>query len=126
MANVTIPVTTLTKNTLSADLLDGAQVIAVPAADTFTITLPTGQRPSQMFLAVYGDDNGAATVTFNAGDNPPSVQAGGGALALTVTNGLAYVFCLDQSRFTQSDGTITGTVTTKSVEMGVFFLPDTI
>ena len=50
--------------------------------------------------------NATKVVTVNAGDNPPSLRAALGALALTIPQSGDIMFSLETARYMQDDGNI--------------------
>lgn len=76
---------------------------AVNTGDTAVIAAVGNTR--QIVILLYG--NAASTVTFQAGDEPPSESAGlGNASAITVGNGETTVVVLPAGRYVQSDGSV--------------------
>ena len=120
-----ISVTSLALNTKSSDLVAFGTTCA--ASDTFTLANPSGSMGRGRIIVVLEETNtGAATVTFNAGDYPPSSRKSLGSLAVTLDQADLRVIVLDASRFCQDDGTITGSVATNSVKISVLRIPNTI
>ncbi len=68
----------------------------------------TSAHPERTLIRVTNTEGSTNTVTVNAGDNPPALAAGGGALVVTVaaTTGVRYIGPFESGRFLQSDGTI--------------------
>lgn len=68
-----------------------------------------GGNTRQVVITMYGTGN--STVTFAAGDEPPSESSGLGAgSAQTIAVGKAYVLVLEAGRFVQDNGTVRATV----------------
>ena len=85
----------------------------------------TNVSPSNLlFIVLYENGGGAATVTFKAGDNPPAQRQGLGDLAVAVPASDALVICIEAARFLQDDDTIDAEVTTNNVHMAVFRIPN--
>lgn len=109
MAHVDItPVTNWNVNTVSADLVGAGQ--SVDAADTFAIDAKG--ETSDLLIFLNEEGSGAAAVTFDAGDNPPSLQGPLGDLTVNLSASDLRVVSLAPGRFIQSDGKVTGSVAT--------------
>lgn len=69
-----------------------------------------------------------ATVTVEAGDNPPANRKVVGNLVLTVADNTVHWLTLEAANYTQSDGSIRLAVTGVggSVDVTAFKLPDTL
>ena len=124
MADVAIAVTTLTATTVSADLIVTAEGgTNVPTGDVAVISCNGEAR--NLVISFYG--SGAATATFQAGDNPPSQTAGlGASSALTIPTGDLLICTVPGSRFVQDNGTIRITIGTNAVVVGAHRIPDTV
>lgn len=117
MSLITIVPVTLNASTRSADLVGVGQTVAT--TDTFTITGLGNTRTLQIFMEELG--SGAATVTFNPGDNPPSFLAGlttAGLVINLATSDLREIM-LEPGEFIQDNqsGSITGSVGLQSVKL---------
>lgn len=122
MALVTVTPTQLVAGTPGADMVAGANLSATitGGTDTFVIT----PVKNTWDLIIFISYTGAAVVTFNAGDNPPSIRAIQGNLVLAAgVNAAVQSLVLQGGRFIQDDGTITGSVATANCKMGAYILP---
>jgi hypothetical protein len=124
MADESVAVTTLTKNTVSADVLvDAAAVESIAAGDVAVIQANNDAR--NLFITLYAAS--AATATIAAGDNPPSLNAGQGAgSAQTLDAGTVKVIAVEGGRFLQDDGTIRIAIATNAVIVAAFRIPNTV
>lgn len=97
---------------------------AVSTGDTAVIAAVGNTR--QLVLAVHG--TAASTLTFEAGDEPPSESSGlGNSSALTVGNGLSYIVLVPAGRFVQSNGTVRALVGgTGPVEVSAYINPRSV
>lgn len=121
MADVTLTATAVTLATRTADLVGNGA--SITAGQTFAFT-PADS--SDKYVWVLEEQNsGSATVTFDAGDVPPSHRAGLGSLAITLAQADLRLVVIEGQRHMQSDGTITGTVATNTVKAYVLRLPNT-
>ena len=124
MADTAISVTTLTANAVSADILTTAEGgTAVTAGNTGVVTHNGETR--NLILSFYAAS--AATVTVEAGDNPPSQRAGLGATsALSIPAGDTVLLVVEGARFSQDNATLRFTVATNTVVIGAHRIPDTV
>lgn len=124
MADVAIAVTTLTANTLSADLIVTAEGgTNVPSGDVAVIAAQGST--GKLIISFYAAS--AATATVSAGDSPPALRAGLGATsALSLPAGDVVLLCVEGARFSQDDGTILITIGSNDVVVGAHRIPDTI
>lgn len=121
MAAASITPVALALNTASADKAD-ADGTVIDGTDGFSV-VATNLGKNRLLLFKFVDDGTGCTVTINAGDNPPSMTAGLGAVTVTLAaNDVKYI-AMEQARVTQSDGTITGSSTDSGTKMMVFVLP---
>lgn len=121
MAAATITPVALTLNTASADKADadGTVIDGTDGADVVATNIGKNQR----LLMKFVDDGSGATVTIAAGDNPPSVKSGLGAITITLAaSDVKYIAC-EQARVTQSDGTIHVSSSDAGTKMMAFLLP---
>jgi len=108
MADVTITPVAQVVNTRSADLIGAGSV--VNATQTFEIVAKGETR--NLIIILEELNTGAATVTFDAGVNPPSMLGSrDGDLAISLAQADIRYLPLEPGQFVQADGTITGTVT---------------
>ncbi len=118
MSVITITPTTLAASTRSVDLVGAGSTVTT--SDTFEIIADGNTRTLQIFMEELGA--GAATVTFNPGDNPPSFLAGLTSAGLVInlaTSDLREVM-LEPGEFIQADtstGKVTGSVGLQSVKI---------
>lgn len=122
MANTAVPLLTLTDNGgawQSASIATGGT--AVSTGDTAVIAAVG--NTGDIIINLHG--TAASTVTFIAGDEPPSESAGlGNSTAITIGNGLSYTVRLEAGRFVQSDGTVQALVGgTGPVEFSPYTIP---
>lgn len=115
MVDVAITLTPLTINTRSADLVAGGT--SVTAGQTFSID--SNGRTEGILIVLEEQNAGAATVTFDAGDDPPSKREGLGALAIALAQADLRVLQLEGGRFIQNGASnlITGSVATNTVKI---------
>lgn len=113
MADVTVTLDTLSINTRSNDLLGSGD--SVTAGQTFEIDVKN--KTDDLIIVLEELNSGAATVTFDAGDNPPSKREGLGSLAIALAQADVRMLQLEGGRFIQSDGKITGSVATNTVRV---------
>jgi|GEM_PF-6272891 len=113
MALKTITPVDLDPNVRSIDLIGGGTT--VDPADTFTIPVLGNTRT--IILVLEELNTGAATVTFNAGDNPPSFLSESLDIALAQAD--LRVLMFEPGQFIQDDqsGSITGSVATNDIKM---------
>lgn len=113
MALKTITPVTLEPNTRSADLVGAGTTVAT--TDTFTIPVLGNTRTITLYMEELGA--GAATVTFDAGDNPPSFLSEALTIDLATSDLRALKF--EPGQFIQDDqsGSITGSVGLQSVKL---------
>jgi len=122
MAVTTVTPVQLVKDTATADLPDAGSTAIVTGADGWKVADSEGVAGNRMIFKFVTGAAGA-TITINAGDKPAAMNAGKGNLAITLAaNDVKYV-AIDQSRFRQSDGSITGTSSLNAESMSVFILP---
>src|SRR5512136_1767800 len=117
MADVTVTPVAQTMATRSADLK--AAGASVTAGQTFAIASPSGSLAGQYAIFLEEQNAGVATVTFDAGDNPPALLAGEGALAISLAQDDQRLVWIESARHCQNDGTITGSVATNTVKIYV-------
>lgn len=128
MADVTITYTQLVPGTATVDLVGSGT--AVNASQTFEIKL----IPAQPFPPVHGGEtsillfieelnNGAAVVTIDAGDYPPSLQAPMGADTISLAQDDEVVYALVAGQHLSADGYIRGSVSGNNVRIRALRLP---
>lgn len=120
MVDVAITLTALVINTRSADLVGSGS--SVTAGQTFSIACLG--KTDDIILILEEQGGGAATVTFDAGDNPPSKQAPMGALTISLATSDNRMLQLEGGRFIQSGAgnLITGSVASQTVKITAFRL----
>lgn len=120
MVDVAITLTSLAVNTRSGDLVGLGS--SVTAGQTFSID--TNGRTEGIVLVLEEQNSGAATVTFDAGDDPPSKREGLGSLAIALAQADCRLVILEGGRFIQNDAAnlITGSVATNTVKITAFTL----
>ena len=120
MAHVVVPVTDLTINTRSGDLVGSGTAIA--NTDTFEVNVEN--RTDQLMLLIEETAAAAATSTFTAGAEPPNLQGIHGNLAIVLAASDLRTFVLEGGRFIQTSGKITGSQA-GAVRMTAFRIPKT-
>jgi hypothetical protein len=128
MAVTTITPVVLVMDTESADLPDASGTAITAGVDGFSIAAtPLSEGYSgNMLIKMFEAGGTAGVVVFNAGVKPPSIRADLGPLSVSMAAGDARMISIEQARYTQADGTITGIITGVSVDditMTVFRLP---
>lgn len=113
MVDVAVTLSTLTVDTRSADLVGAGA--SVTAGQTFSIAALN--RTNDLIVFIEETNTGAATVTFDAGDEPPSMRAGLGSLAIALAQADLRLVPLSGGRFVQDNGLITGSVATNTVKI---------
>lgn len=118
MADTAVAVTTLNAGVVSADILvNAAGGTTVNASDVAVIA--AGGETRNLFLTFYAAS--AATALLQAGDNPPSQNAGlGNGTAQTLPAGDVLVMTVPAGRYAQDDGTIRVTIGTNNTVVGAF------
>ena len=123
MSDTAVAVTNLTANTVTADIITTAEGgTSVSAGNTAVFTVNGDTR--NIIFGVYG--TGVATLTVEAGDNPPSLRQGLGTATLTVPASDELLFVLEGARFMQDNGTIRIAVATNNVVISAHRFPDTV
>lgn len=121
MADVTLTATAVTLATRTSDLVGSGA--SVTAGQTFACAI--ADSADKYFWIVEEQNSGAATVTFDAGDNPPSARAGLGSLAIVLAQADLRGVVIEGARHLQDDGTVTGSVATNTVKITVLKFPNT-
>ena len=125
MSDTAVAVTTLTRSTVSADILTNGEGATQVTAGNVAVIAAKGETRN-LIITIYGS-GGAATATVSAGDNPPSQRAGlGDNTAQTIPSGDTVLLCLEGARYCQDDGTIRITIGTNTCQVGAYRLPDTV
>lgn len=106
MATTAITPEVLTLATRSSNLPDASGVVATTPADGWVIADISAYQGHQILLKFLADATGD-TVVINAGDNPPAVRAGLGALSVVLAASDVRYVVIEPSRHMQNDGTIT-------------------
>jgi hypothetical protein len=104
----------LARGTASPDVVTSGKAIA--AADTFEIDVESNDNVIIAILGVAG----TSAITFDAGDYPPSPQAGLGADVVSAPAADVVLYIPQAGRHIQSTGKITGSVATATCNMWVF------
>lgn len=122
MADVSITPIELVPETATGDLVGDGD--SVNAAQTFAITLPVhaGRGEGSLIIRMEEEGSGAATVTFDAGDNPPSLLQGKGALEVSLSTSDFQIVVLEPGRHLQNDGTITGSVADNDTFISAYYI----
>ena len=105
----------------AADAIDTNGTVPIAAADL-------KGAAERLVIEVTEDNTRALTVTIAAGDNPPSVRQGKGALTVAIAqNACKLIGPLEPARFLQDDGTInvtfTGTGGAADASVRTYLLP---
>lgn len=126
MANpAKLAITALTANASvlrgAGDAIDTNGMVPIVAADL-------GGASERLVIEVTEDNVRDVTVSVGAGDNPPAVRQGLGALEVVIAkNTTRLIGPLESSRFMQSDGrievTFTGTGGAASCHVRTYLLP---
>jgi hypothetical protein len=117
-------------DTASADLPDAGATSVATGADGFSIAATAASEGygGNLLIKIVAPTN-AGTCTFTAGDKPPAIRAGLGTLAVTMAADDVKYIVVEQARFLQSDGTITGIISGAGADtmlMSAFRLPRTV
>jgi len=120
MVDVAITMTDLAVNTRSSDLVGSGT--SVTAGQTFSID--TNGRTEGIVILLEEQGGGAATVTFDAGDDPPSKREGLGSLIISLATSDARLVTLEGGRFIQNGvaNLILGSVASQTVKITAFNL----
>lgn len=121
MATTAITPEVLALNVAGADLPDASGVVATTPADGWVIAA-AGHSGNRLLLKFLADASGD-TVTFTAGDNPPSQRKGLGTLAITLAANDVKHVVVEASRFLQDDGTIEAVCTDAGTMCWAWILP---
>lgn len=117
MSLVTITPVELDPNVRSADLVGTGDTVTT--SDTFSITARGNTRT--LILVIQELGSGAATITWDPGDNPPSFLAGltEDGLTTALAQSDVRILMLEPGEFIQDAqvGPITGSVATNSVKI---------
>lgn len=127
MTDTAVTSRTLTAGTVSAALDSTSTAGTSVATGEYAVLTPAGGGNSrQVIVTMYG--SAASTVTFQAGDEPPSEAAGlGNGSAQTIASGKAYVYVVPAGQFVQDNGTIRALVGgTGPVIFNCFTVPRTV
>ena len=121
MATTAITPTPLVVNVISADILDADGTVATTPADGWVIAAPVA--PDVDLLLKFLADASGDTLTFVAGDRPPSQREGIGNLtAVLAASDVRYIM-IDKGRFLQDDGTFLVTCTDAGTSCRAFTIP---
>lgn len=121
MADTAVAVTIATANTETADILTTAEGGTAVTANNVAV-ISTYGATRRLVLSLY-NASGGATITFAAGDEPPSELSGLGTDAVTIPAGDCVLYFPRAGQFSQDNGTIRGTVTTNTIVVGAYWLP---
>lgn len=112
----------LVTNTPSDDLLDSNGTAAGTPADGWSIALGSQGVVEKLLIKLLADGSGD-TVTFLAGDNPPSLTAGKGDLDVVLAASDVRYLVLEAGRFLHDDNTIKATCTDAGTTILAFLMP---
>ena len=122
MAVTAITPIQLVLNVASADLPDAAGTVATTPSDGWTITPGAGVPIDKLIFRLLADASGD-TVTFLAGDKPPSELAGLGNLAVVLAASDVKQIVIEAARFMQDDATIRVTCVDAGTSLICFAMP---
>lgn len=108
----------------SGDFSSGGVGTSVTAGNVAVVTAPAGDTRNLLFT--FWNASGGATVTFEAGDEPPSENSGtvtATSAALALTAAKPYFVVVRAGEFVQSNGTIRVAVATNTTIVGCYRLP---
>ena len=118
MADIAVAITPFVAGTISADVITAAADIESVIATNTAVIAAAGDS-SDLVISVYAAS--AATVTFDAGDNPPSMVSGIGAgSAQAIGAGDVALITIPGGQFVQSNGTVRLTVAANTCIIGAF------
>lgn len=124
MADTTVSLTTLTAGTLSGDLITNAEGGTTVSSGNVAV-IDCGGMSGDVIFTFYASS--AATVTVQAGDNPPALRQGlGASAALTLPAGDVLLLCVEGARYMQDNGTIRLTIGSNDTVVGAYKIPRTI
>lgn len=121
MTVATITPVALALDTASADKADadGTVIDGTDGADV----VATNIGRNRLLVMKFVDDGSGATVTIAAGDNPPAMTAGKGAITVTLAASDVKYIAVEQARVTQDDGKIHVSSSDAGTKMMAFLLP---
>jgi len=121
MTDIAVALTPFVAGTISADIITAAANIESVASGEYAVIAAAGNT-SDLVISVYSA--GAATVTFIAGDNPPSMNAGlGDGSAQSLGAGDACLLVVPGGQYVQDNGTVRVLVGTNTCIIGAFRIP---
>lgn len=125
MTDTAVTVTTLTANTVTADLITNAEGGTTVTTGNIAV-FDVGNVCHDVIFAAYG--SGASSITIQAGDKPPAERSGLGATsAQTVPASDLLLFCVEGGRFMQDNGTIRVTNSgANSIVFSAYRIPKTV
>lgn len=112
----------LVTNTRSADKSVADATVATTPADGWSIALGANAVTEKLILFWSADATGD-TVTILAGDNPPSLLAPLGNLAIVLAASDERMVILDAGRFLHDDNTVKATCVDAGTGLRAFLLP---
>lgn len=118
-ADVTITATAMVEGTPTADLVGSGT--AVNSGQTFTCNISGMTRNIMLIVEEVG--GGAATITLDAGIEPPSERSGlgGDTITLAASDLKAYIY--ESGQFVNASGYINGSVATNNCKIRVLQFP---
>jgi len=117
MADVTITATAMTEGTATANLIGTGT--AVDAGETFTCNISGNTRN----IVLVVEATGTATVTLDAGVEPPSERSGLGGDTITLTTDDLKAYIYEAGQFVDASGYINGSVATSNCLIRVLQFP---
>ncbi len=123
MARTSIVPEPLALNVRSADILETAGLVALTTSDGWVIDAPISSDNGAVLVIRFWNAATAATVTVEAGANPPAVRAGLGDLEIVLAGSDVRYAVVERARFLQDDGTINLKASDDETELSAMYLP---
>ena len=117
---VAVALTDLVANIRSDDILGSGTALTTGQ----TIEVAALGESRNLLFVFEETGTAAASIVWDAGDEPPSMRAGLGSLTVVFASLDVRSFILEGGRFIQDDGEITGTLTGAG-KLTVFSIPKT-
>ncbi len=126
MAVTAITPIALALNTASVDHADADATAVATGTDGFSVADSAAMSRNRGIVIKMVSVTNAASFVFAVGTKPPSMQTQQGTLTVSLSANDVKYLVIEQSRFRDSSGAITGTVTGAGANtslMSVFTLP---
>ena len=123
MARTSIVPEPLVLNIRSADILETAGLSALTTSDGWVIDAPISSDAGGVLVIRFWNDATAATLSVEAGANPPAVRAGLGDLEIVLAASDVRYAAVERARFLQAAGTIHLIASDDAVELSAMYLP---